>query len=366
MDRYTCSLIRELQGLGLDLFFFHRAKEEVYRQHLEPYGQIFGLCDLFGLDWEQRALPSALVKFGCSIYHAPAERGIPFISPCPRVYSLHSVTEYSYASMIQDGKLSGSLKDFLGYIPNFDSVRAIYWRMGARCAEHILTPSEFSKREIVRFLKIEETAISVTPLAPDPEFLSTPAGKPFVPPAAGIRQPYLLHVGGYESHKNIEGLLRVFSQIKPQWPEIQLVVVGSRPPSLALVELVARLGLALQKDVFLLDGLTNELPQLYEYAHLFVSLSWRESFGLPYLEALCRGTPVVASSWGATSEVVGPGGEPVDPQNEAQACEAMLSFRDLDKRAKFSRAGLTHASRFSWKSTAQATLRTYEMLLQNR
>jgi glycosyltransferase involved in cell wall biosynthesis len=232
-------------------------------------------------------------------------------------------------------------------------------------ANHILVPSEFCRREVIRFLHVAPERVSVTPLAVHAQFRRPPRA-PEVRAAAlarlGIRRPYLLYVGGYEPHKNVLGLLQAFTAVKSKRPDLSLVLVGSKELPNIVVARVTSLGLSPNRDVRFLLNLTDELTDVYDAAELFVSLSWRETFCLPALEAMTRGLPVVASAWGATAEVVGDCGQLVDPRNPHQAAMAILDLLDLKNLTGLAESARRAVRRFDWAVAAQQTSRIYSRL----
>jgi glycosyltransferase involved in cell wall biosynthesis len=366
MDRYTLGLVRMLHEHGLEVTLLHRAREPLDGAHLADLPcAVRGLSDRGGLSWEQSALPRALASGRFDLYHAPAERGVPLRAPCPTVMTVHSVTTESYQALVRRGLLDRSLVGSLGLVPTTLAARLAdrYWRLQLHAARKLVTPSLFTCEELVSLLRVDRRRIDVTPLAADPVFSrapSEPAARVAALHALGVRAPYLLYVGGFERHKNVEGLLSVFARVQVARPELSLVVVGTGSVPDALRFHARRLGIG-EGVVFLRDQ-THRLVDLYDGAELFVSMSWRESFGLPALEAMTRGVAAVASAWGASPEVIGSGGELVDPRDHPSAASAIVRWLDTDRRARRARARAA-AERFSWAATADATLRTYRDLV---
>jgi glycosyltransferase involved in cell wall biosynthesis len=120
--------------------------------------------------------------------------------------------------------------------------------------------------------------------------------------------------------------------------------------------LAVDLGLHPGKNLFFLLNLDEELTDLYDETELFVTLSWRESFGLPALEAMARGRRVMGSAWGAMREVVGVFGPQVDPRNHAAAAGAVLKILAEPLTAEFEGLLRKRASQFNWHQTAELTL----------
>jgi glycosyltransferase involved in cell wall biosynthesis len=114
--------------------------------------------------------------------------------------------------------------------------------------------------------------------------------------------------------------------------------------------------------VVFLVNVGEDLPDLYDAAELFVTLSWRETFCLPALEAMTRGVPVVASAWGASREVVGEAGRLIDPRDGGAAREAILDLLATGDRAAVAEQARAQAARFDWARTAGQTLEVYRRL----
>jgi len=368
MDRYTLGLIRGLTARGIEVTLFARAKEPLNRALLTgSSARLRELPDRSAVHWEQIAVPLALRRDGCDLYHAPAERGVPLAAPCPVVFTIHSVTHRSYADLVRRGLLAGPASRYVEPAPRSlpSLVAGVLGPLQIRRANHILAPSAYARHEIIHLLGVPSSKVTATPLAVDALFLRPPhpAGeRGALLRRLGVAPPYLLYVGGYEPHKNVDGLLACFGQVRASRPDLRLVLVGSQPAPDALLQRARQQGLAAPQAVCFLAGLTDELPDLYDGAEAFVSLSWRETFGLPCLEAMTRGLPVVASRWGAGTEVVGEGGVCVDPREPAAAARAVLDLLGGDRAAWRGRA-LRQAARFGWDGLVATTLRCYEACL---
>jgi glycosyltransferase involved in cell wall biosynthesis len=364
-DRYTVGLVAALRRREVEVTLLCRSGAPVHPTHVARLGcPVAALPDHGGLWWEQVALPLALRRGRFDLYHAPAEHGVPLISPCPTVLTLHSATVHSYAWLIKSGQLPGEISDYLGYdaSPKKLTPANYYWYAQVRRAGHVIAPSAFARDEIVRLVDVGPDRVTTIPLAVDDIFRDPPASEAectAVLERFGIRRPYLLYVGGYEAHKNVAGLLGAFALVRAQRPDLSLVLVGSGPAGPDLDALGRARGLTPGDTVLFLSGLGPELPTLYDGAALFVSMSWRESFGLPALEAMTRGVAVVASAWGAGPEVVDGGGRLVDPRDASSFADAVLAL--LGDASRGARARVA-AARFSWDDAADRTLALYRSL----
>jgi glycosyltransferase involved in cell wall biosynthesis len=370
-DRYTVGLVRALVERGVRVSLFHRARQPLHAPHVTGLGaEVVGLDDRGGLHYEQVAVPRALRRGRFDLFHAPAEHGVPLGAPCPVVLTIHSVTHRSYADLIRRGLLKGEIADYLGAPPASPwRLASLYMGWQPHRASHILTPSEFCRAEVIRLLRVAPRRVTCTPLAVHEQFERPPRPEPARAATLarlGVRKPYVLYVGGYEAHKNVGGLLDAFAMVRAARSELALVLVGSKALPDATRAHAERLGLAPGHDVVFLVNLTDELTDLYDDAALLATLSWRETFGLPALEALARGVPVVASAWGAAREVVGDAGRLVDPRDPAAARDAILALlAEPDREALRARAH-QRAQCFSWDLTANRTMAVYEMLLDRR
>lgn len=368
-DRYAVGLVRGLVGLGVEVTLFHRARRPLHAPHVEGLGcRVLGLRDLSGLHYEQVVVPRAIGRLGFDLFHAPFEHGVPLASPRPVALTIHSVTEASYLDLIHRGMLTGGPVDYLGYQPRPRSWLSLYGRWQVDRADHVFTPSEFCRGEVIRFLGVSPDRVTTTPLAVHEQFRRVERGESDrvealrrlgVPPG-----PYLLYVGGYEPHKNVEGLLDAFALIREARPDLTLVLVGSKGLPKDVIQHAEGLGLRAGREVVFLVNLADELTDLYDGADMLVTLSWRETFCLPALEALTRGIPVVASSWGATPEVVGDAGRLVDPRDPRAARDAVLELLADENRPMFRDRAREQASHYSWARTAERTIEVYESMLR--
>lgn len=251
----------------------------------------------------------------------------------------------------------------------------------ARKAEAIITVSKASKRDIVRHLHIPPERIHVTYEA---------AGEAFQPvedeaQLAAIRQKYalperyLLYLGGFDQRKNLSTLLRAFAllvnkqthRVLSLSKEARLVIAGQLPgrdtPRFPDPRRLVR-ELGVEERVTFTGWVPEEdKPALLSGATAFVFPSLYEGFGLPPLEAMACGTPVIASNRSSLPEVVGEGGvlvEPTDVEALAGAMEALLTDDAL--RAELQQEALAQAAKFSWQQTALETLAVYRKVIGGR
>ena len=370
MDRYLLGLTEELPRLGIDVVWFHRARQEIHPAHRPTAGcEIVGLADRGAVWWEQLSVPAALARGRFDLYHAPAERGVPYASPCPVVFSLHSATQASYCDLVPRGRLPGPVSDYIGYDPRPRrgglDWRRYYIRGQTRRADHILTPSEFARGEIVRLLRRPPSRVTATPLGL-PDLFRRPAVDP-APALArlGARRPYVLYVGGYERHKNVPGLLAAMALVRVRRPDVRLVAVGTGAVPDRLVEQGRTSGLRPGEDVTFLANLTDDLLPLYDGAGVFASLSSRS-------RSACRTWrrwPAGCRWWRANGRGPRSGRRPGVPGRSPRSGGGR-GCRPPGPRARRAgrrrRHGPEAAAAFTWARTAEQTAAVYRTLLRDR
>jgi glycosyltransferase involved in cell wall biosynthesis len=246
--------------------------------------------------------------------------------------------------------------------------RLTFWRMfvpraADRC-RRIVTLSENSKDDIVRFLRVSPEKVVVTPLAADAEFerMPTVAEVERVKRLHGIEGPYVLTVGGMRPHKNTLTLLQAFRRYSRSTDATKLTLVVTGRDYGAKSEVEAAIALSDCGDRVRVLGYVAraDLPALYRGALMYVSMSFFEGFGLTALEAMSCGTPVIVSKGGALPEVVGGAGIVLEPTDVDGLAEAIaLLARDDQLRGKLSEEGTARAKEFSWTRTARGTLEAY-------
>jgi glycosyltransferase involved in cell wall biosynthesis len=238
----------------------------------------------------------------------------------------------------------------------------------ARKADHVVTVSVFSKSEIVRTLGIPESKISVIPCGVSDEYRVPCQAGPQLSTMAkdlGIQTPFLLYVGNLKPHKNVPTLLRAFAKLR-QGSKLRhsLVIVGDDPRwKPAIVRECQRLGIQ-DRTVFLSYVAQPLLPSVYASASLLVMPSTIEGFGLPLLESMACGTPVVASRAASLPEVGGDAAlyfDPSSPEELGVRIEQVLYSDDL--RDSMRTKGIERAKQFSWQQAARKHVELYSQML---
>jgi glycosyltransferase involved in cell wall biosynthesis len=241
----------------------------------------------------------------------------------------------------------------------------------AQSAALILTDSEASRRDIVANLGLPPERVRAIPLAADRRFRPEPAPEDAAARARyGLPSRYTLYLGGFDVRKNVEAALAAYTWAGPQLGrECPLVLAGHLPQrdtSFAPDPRRQARELGLEPDWARFAGPISEedKPAIYRGAVVFLFPSRYEGFGLPPLEAMACGTPVIGSHAASVPEVVGDGGLLFDPGDAAGMAGAIIQVaQDRAFRADMSRRARAQAARFSWERTARETLAAYQEAL---
>jgi glycosyltransferase involved in cell wall biosynthesis len=229
-------------------------------------------------------------------------------------------------------------------------------------SDKIISISHHTKNDIIKHFKIPEDNIKVIHLAANENY------KPLneneinnIKQKYNLNYPFILYVGTLEPRKNIPTLLKAFYKLKKQGIKHKLVITGKKGWKYkSIFETIEKLNL--QKDVIFTGYVPDEdLPALYNAADLFVYPSIYEGFGLPPLEAMQCGTPVITSNTSSLPEVVGDAGIMVNPYDVDELANKMYEVLTNDGlREELSKKGIERAKLFSWKKCAEEHLKVYE------
>ncbi len=357
LGRYVQKLIEHLEKLESPHAFTVFLRRENWNRYV-PQNPRFHKV-LADIPWysvkEQLLLPSLMRRESIDLMHFP-HYNVPLFYRKPFLITIHDliVSRFPTRRASTLGPLPFALKQA--------AYRTVI-RSAVHRARHILTVSEFSKREIMHHFGTPADAITVTYEAADP----VPAAPREDPWAEKHRQyaPYLLYVGNAYPHKNLEGLLEAFVRVRARWQQpLRLVLVGKMDYFYERVRRQAHeLGLS---EIVVFPGYVedDELQSLYRHALLYVFPSFDEGFGLPPLEAMRAGVPVLSSNRSCLPEILGNAAAyfpPEDPEAIASAILALL--RDPEQQKVLRERGFAQAEKYRWDDLARTTLGVYTTLV---
>ena len=353
VGRYLANLLRSLAPLepGLRFRLYVPGKPPDLPGTIEPRTLRMPPGPLDNVfTWNHLRIPMHLMRDRVDLLHCPFYT-MPMFCPAPAVVTIHDITFdlhpewYTRRARFSFGRFAA---------------------FSARRARHVLTVSECSRRDIIRTYGVRPDRVTAVPLAPAPEFV--PVTDPERLAAVGARYdlpgPYILHVGSITPRRNIDRLLDAFAVLRREARDMSLLLAGSiEPPAPPVDVAVRRRGLG---DAVRVAGYVDsaDLPALYSGATAVACPSLYEGFGLPVLEAMACGAPVLASSTSCFPEVVGDAGMMVDPEDTDAIARGLIGLvSDRDLRGRLRRAGIERASRFTWERTARGTLEVYRRAL---
>jgi len=301
--------------------------------------------------WWLIGLPALLRIYHVDVFHG-TNYCIPVFAPCPTVVTIHDLSLFTQSHTHEEANVRRGKRR----VP-----------IMARRASRIIAPSEWTKREVIRRLRIRPEKIRVIHEAaregmkPLPFDLCRNALD-----RHQVRRPYLLYVGTIEPRKNLLTLIRAYDELLRATPHRpQLVLCGGRgwlcDEVFKLVE-----DLKLQDQVRFTGYVEDtDLPALYSAAEAFIYPSLYEGFGLPPLEAMACGAPVITSNVSSLPEVVGAAGLMHDPNDHRALAQKIAELLgDETAREHFKREGLKQAARFSWERAARETQSVYDEVVE--
>ncbi len=304
--------------------------------------------------YENYYIPNTLNELHTDLYHIPQNGiGFDFDTEIPTIVTIHDLIPYIMPETVGTGYLERFLRDMPNIISN-------------SCG--ILTVSEYSKKDILKFFSFyPEDKIFVTPLAANNNFkpLDKNNCKLYVEHTFGVKDPYILYIGGFSLRKNVLGLIKAFSKVYKDLnkPYKLLLGGGLKDEGEKLFTFVKENNL--QDKVIFCGYLEDKiLPVLYSGCDAFVYPSFYEGFGLPPLEAMSCKAPVITSNLTSIPEVTGDDAILINPYNINELEKALVTLlNDETLKANLSERGYLRSLEFTWTNTAQNTLKAYKKLV---
>lgn len=353
---YAVSLIRSLAEIDRENEYYVFVNQESRELDLTDASNVHRVvCGFYAKRraircvWEQAILPIQLYSYGIEVVHSLGYVG-PLLPPCSSVVTIPDLNYIALKNTLPAGKRV---------------ILQLFSMQAARRADHVITISNFSKREISQVLNLNLDRITVTHLGArrdgNTKSLNNWAD---VRGRYGINEPYVVAFGGGTLHKNIPRLIQAFAIVRETFPH-GLVLIGQIPSN---VDLSAE-----SMDKSMRDRITTtgyvpgaHIQPLLSHADLFVLPSLYEGFGLPVVEAQQAGVAVSCSSAGSLPEVGGEGAVYFDPTSVESIAETIKHcLADADLRSQLILKGQENVKRFSWEKTARETLSVYQSVYQS-
>lgn len=362
MDIVTLELVRNLMEIDHENEYFVFVKKDE-----NPCIKSSGNFNVVELEkqkypiWEQIILPAAVRKAGCEILHCTANTAPCFIS-LPLIITLHDIIFMEKLSLFARG------------FSKYQKFGNIYRRMVVpgvikKCRK-IITVSEYEKERISSFFKIDDSRIQAIYNGVGSHF--RPINDPLV--LSRIRSQYKLperfvfFLGNTDPKKNTIGVLKALSLFNHKSSQkLHLVMMDFNKE--ALHKLIREVEDESLVDYITLTGYVPnaELPGIYSLSSIFLYPSLRESFGIPLLEAMSCGVPVITSNTSSMPEVAGNAAIFIDPFKPEQITDALLLLlSDPEKRQQLITSGFEQSKKFTWKNMAIQVLNIYTEILSNK
>ncbi len=364
MDMVALELIRNLQAIDHEneYFIFVKPDEDNNVIQETPNFKIIPLAGGAYPFWEQVALPRAATAYGCELLHctsntAPVKRGIPLVT------TLHDIIymESSYWKILTG---SATLYQKFG-----NMYRKLVVPRVVKSSSAIITVSHFEKNRIAEFFKMKGDHRLAAVYNGVSKYFKPVTNKQEL---ERVREKYRLpgrfffFLGNTDPKKNTAGTLQAFSDFRKQTgADYKLVMLDYNRQELE--KLLRDIGDPKLIDHIVLTGyVTNtDLPAIYSQSEVFLYPSLRESFGIPMLEAMACGVPVITSNTSSMPEVAGEAAMLVNPSQPATITAAMVQlYRHKTLREELAVAGYRQSAKFSWRSMAQDVRHIYQEVLQ--
>ena len=357
LSRYGRNLLRSLQDIGTDVTV------------LNPKPQIptviSNFTRRFGMDLERFLLTYPIrvpkAREGTIIHLTSQNQASGIIA---RKQSTYIVTVHDLITLTHRKQ-----QEVTGYMTFYDKLFDDLAARGLKRARAIIADSESTRDDILRFLNFPEEKIDVIPLGVNHARFNFNDNCNTLDAISGANHPeskLILNVGSEDPRKNLRRVFQAFANLLPEMPTLRLIRVGSARFFEERKRLEAHAhGLGIADKITFLEQITDtQLAQYYRAADILLFPSLYEGFGLPVLEAMACGTPVITSNTSSLPEVAGDAAILVDPENVEAIAEAMRRVLAGPALAQELRAkGLERAKQFTWERCARETIAVYEKVL---
>lgn len=349
---YTKNLVNELLNIDTSNDYSLFWSGDNYESFKRPNSKIIFSPKKHGGFYESSYIPSYLENNNIELHHIP-QNGIGYTSSYSTncIVTIHDLIPYIMPETVGEGYL----KRFINDMPNILSHSSA-----------VLTVSEYSKNDIVKFFKYPKEKIFVTPLAANDIYkpLDRKLCIDTVKNQFKIDGPFILYIGGFSTRKNVKELILAFNKVNSQLKTPhKLVIVGSLRDEGEKLRILAESSKESKNIIFTGFVETDMLPMLYNACEAFVYPSLYEGFGLPPLEAMKCKTAVITSNITSIPEVTGDSAILINPTSKDDLSEKLFYVLDnQDIKENLREAGYKKSLEFSWKQTAKKTLSAYKSI----
>ncbi len=366
MDMVALELIRNLQTIDTENEYLIFVKPDVDDTVIRETAnfKIVKLEGGFYPLWEQIALPRAAKKLGCQLLHCTSNTA-PIFTSIPLVVTLHDII-YMESSYLKILRGTGSLYQKFG-----NAYRKIFVPKIVRKSRKIITVSNFEKNRIGQFFGMgSDSRLEAVYNGVSEHFkpVTEPLELKRVKDKYHLPDHYFFFLGNTDPKKNTKGALKAYSDfLKQTGLDIKLVMLDYDRPELE--KLLDEIGDRELINQIVLTGyvVNTDLPTIYCQCELFLYPSLRESFGIPMLEAMGCGVPVITSNTSSMPEVAGDAALIIDPYKPEEITAAMISIQsEPELKAALIGKGLLQAAKFSWKAMAEHVLEIYRGMEKNQ
>ncbi len=353
IGRYLLNFLKFATTFKKDYQFILYGNQFTHLDYKSPNLTLKIILERITITWDQVLLPANLKNDKVDVFLSPYIKA-PFFSPCPYITTIHDL-------------LFLSTTDYRGWkYKLYNEIFKIFGKTVSKKAKAIITDSEYSKKDIIEILGVAEKKINVIPLGISKEY------KPIrdinsienIKKTYGIIGRYIFYVGNFKPHKNLRRVIEAYAGINKEFSDVKLVLGGKRDKFVPLLEeQVNNLGIG--DSVIFTDFIKDEdLPYFYSGAEVFIYPSLYEGFGLPVLEAMACGTPVICSNTTSLPEVVGDIGMLINPEDVKNISSAIITLLKADKlREDLRKKGLERAKEFTVEKYSLKILSLIESII---
>lgn len=349
ISRYTTQLLQNMGEIDTDPFEFTvLTGSEIKSGGTFSKNEINNLGTIERIKWDTFGFVRKAKSTNVDVIHSP-DKGPLYKGGLTTIVTIHDLLPFLFP---HDRSLP----------------KRLYWQLSLRrqikVSDAIITVSQSTKQDIIRLFDVDEDKIYVT-------YLGTDLSPPSEDEVEQIIHEYdipksmfnVLYVGNYNDRKNADQLVKACKTLDSEGLDLHLLLAGSNPPESQLSDLAGEF----QNKITFLGYIPDEnLEALYGAASLFVYPSTYEGFGLPVLEAMACGTPVITSNTSSLPEVVGDAGITVDPDTTVELSEAIdRVYSNEQLQVEMRTDGLHRAEKMTWKHTAQSTLDVYREIFDS-